>query len=210
MAEFDHIFVTLEPWIREYGVAAVFVILTFESFGVPLPGESLLIVAAILAGHGDISFPSLFISAWAGAVIGDNIGYLIGRKFGHKLVWQLGGKIGLSAERLRKVETVFARYGPVTVCFARFFNVLRQLNGVVAGTLEMDWRQFLAFNALGAAIWVLLWTTAGRYLSSHGADIAALARKLGILGMVVVLIVVAAALTYVYARRIFGRSQRRS
>ena len=116
MAEFDHIFVTLEPWIREYGVAAVFLILTFESFGVPLPGESLLIVAAILAGHGDISFPSLFISAWAGAVIGDNIGYLIGRKFGHKLVWQLGGKIGLSAERLRKVETVFARYGPVTVC----------------------------------------------------------------------------------------------
>jgi hypothetical protein len=100
VAEFDHIFITLKPWIREYGVAAVFVILTFESFGVPLPGESLLIVAAILAAHGDISFPSLFISAWAGAVIGDNIGYLIGWKFGHKLVWQLGGKIGLSAERL--------------------------------------------------------------------------------------------------------------
>ena len=197
----------LEHWIHEYGAGAVFLILTFESFGAPLPGESLLIVAAILAGRGDISFLSLLISAWAGAVIGDNIGYVIGRKLGHGLISRFGGKIGLTPERLGKVEAVFARYGPVTVCFARFFNVLRQLNGIVAGTLEMDWRQFLAFNALGGAIWVLLWTTAGRYLGSHGADIAALIRKLGILGPILVLIVLAAALTYVYARRRFGRSQ---
>jgi membrane protein DedA with SNARE-associated domain len=205
--EFDHIFATLEHWIHEYGASAVFLILTLESFGAPLPGESLLIVAAILAGRGDISFLSLFISAWAGAVIGDNIGYVIGRKLGHGLISRFGGKIGLTPERLGKVEAVFARYGPVTVCFARFFNVLRQLNGIVAGSLEMDWRQFLAFNALGGAIWVLLWTTAGRYLGSHGADIAALARKLGILGPIFVLIVLAAALTYMYARRRFGQSQ---
>jgi len=205
VAEFDHIFATLEHWIHEYG--AVFLILTFESFGAPLPGESLLVVAAILAGRGDISFLSLLISAWAGAVIGDNIGYVIGRKLGHGLISRFGGKIGLTPERLGKVEAVFARYGPATVCFARFFNVLRQLNGIVAGTLEMDWRQFLAFNALGGAIWVLLWTTAGRYLGSHGADIAALARKLGMLGPILVLIVLAAVLTYVYARRRVGQSQ---
>jgi membrane protein DedA with SNARE-associated domain len=207
VSEFDHIFATLEHWIHEYGAGAVFLILTFESFGAPLPGESLLIVAAILAGRGDISFLSLFISAWAGAVIGDNIGYVIGRKLGHGLISRFGGKIGLTPERLGKVEAVFARYGPATVCFARFFNVLRQLNGIVAGSLEMDWRQFLAFNALGGAIWVLLWTMAGRYLGSHGADVAALARKLGILGPIFVLILLAAALTYVYARRRFGQSQ---
>jgi membrane protein DedA with SNARE-associated domain len=205
--EFDHLFAMLEHWIHEYGAGAVFLILTLESFGAPLPGESLLIVAAVLAGRGDISFLSLLISAWAGAVIGDNIGYVIGRKLGHGLISRFGGKIGLTPERLGKVEAVFARYGPATVCFARFFNVLRQLNGIVAGTLEMDWRQFLAFNALGGAIWVLVWTMAGRYLGSHGADIAALARKLGILGPIFVLIVLAAASTYVYARRRFGQSQ---
>src|ERR1039458_5882519 len=101
----------LVPWIHHYGVAAVCVILVFESLGIPLPGESLLIVAAILAGRGDISFPGLLVAAWAGAVLGDNIGYLIGRILGHRLVWRYGRKIGLTAERLRKVEAVFVRYG---------------------------------------------------------------------------------------------------
>jgi membrane protein DedA with SNARE-associated domain len=91
--------------------------------------------------------------AWAGAVIGDNIGYVIGRTFGRAVVLRFGGRIGITADRLRKVEDVFARYGPVTVGFARFFPILRQLNGVVAGTLAMEWRRFLLFNALGGALW---------------------------------------------------------
>jgi membrane protein DedA with SNARE-associated domain len=208
MAEFGHVLGTLEPWIHQYGVAAVFLILTFESLGMPLPGESLMIVAAILAGRGDISFAGVFFSAWAGAVIGDNIGYLIGRKLGHNLLCRYGGKIGLNAERIRKVEAVFARYGPVTVGFARFFNVLRQLNGVVAGTLEMDWRWFLAFNALGGALWVLVWTMVGFYLGLHGADIAALVHKVGFLAAVLVLIVLIVILTYLYGHRIFARLRR--
>ena len=72
MTEFGHVLGILEPWIHQYGVAAVFVILTLESFGIPLPGESLLIVAGILAARGAISFPFLLVSAWAGAVIGED------------------------------------------------------------------------------------------------------------------------------------------
>ena len=119
-----------------------------------MPGESLLIGAAILAGRGTVSLSALLVSAWAGAVIGDNIGYLIGRNFGHTLIVRFGKKVGLTSARLDKVAAIFAKYGPATVAFARFFNVLRQLNGIFAGTLEMSWWRFLAFNAFGGALWV--------------------------------------------------------
>ena len=151
MTEFSHFLGGLEPSIHEFGSVAIFIILMLESFGLPLPGESLLIMAAILAGRGEISFSALLLSAWGGAVAGDNIGYLIGRILGHKLLQRYGRKMGLKPDRLRQAEAIFARYGPIAVGFARFFNILRQLNGVVAGALEMHWLRFLVFNALGGA-----------------------------------------------------------
>ncbi len=207
MTEFSQVLGTLEPWVHEYGAAAIFLILTLESFGAPLPGESLLIVAAILAGRGELSFPALLCSAWAGAVTGDNIGYLIGRRLGHRLLWRFGGMVGLKSDRLRKVEAIFARYGPLTVGFARFFSVLRQLNGVVAGSLEMDWWRFLVFNALGGALWVIVWTMAGFYLGKHGSDIAAVTHKLGLFGVILILITLTAVLVCVFVYRIIGKSR---
>ncbi len=183
-------------------------ILTLESLGMPLPGESLLIVAANLAGRGDISFVSLFVSAWAGAVLGDNIGYIVGRMLGRNLLSRYGGKIGLNTERLRRIEAIFARYGSLTVGVARFFNVLRQLNGVVAGALGMDWRRFLIFNAVGGALWVLLWTMVGLFLGEHGAAIAALIHKLGFLGALFVLIASIAVLTYIFRHRVVAALRR--
>jgi membrane protein DedA with SNARE-associated domain len=205
MVEFGHVLGFLEPWVHRYGVVAVFGILTFESCGIPLPGESLLIAAAILSGRGDISFAGLFFSAWAGSVLGDNIGYLIGRMLGHKLLWRYGGKIGLTAERLAKVEGIFARYGPATVGFARFFNILRQLNGIFAGIMKMEWRRFLVFNALGGALWVLVWTLAGYNLGVHEADIAALVHKVGFWGIIFAVTGLIVILTFIYGRRIVAR-----
>ena len=201
MTEFEHLLGLLEPWVQEYGVAAVFLILMLESFGMPLPGESLLIVASIVAGRGDLSFVALFFAAWAGAVVGDSIGYLIGRKLGGSLLRHYGGKIGLTSERLATVEAAFARWGPLAVAFARFFNVLRQLNGVVAGSLKMPWRKFLLFNALGGAAWVLAWTVVGYYIGLHGAGIAALMHKVGYAGAIVALAAVFTALALMFWRR---------
>jgi len=201
MTEFEHLLGLLEPWIREYGVAAVFLILMLESFGMPLPGESLLIVASILSGRGELSFVALFFAAWAGAVVGDSIGYLIGRKLGGVLLRRYGSKVGLTAERLSKVEAAFARWGPLAVAFARFFNVLRQLNGVVAGSLKMPWPKFLFFNALGGAAWVLTWTIVGYYIGLHGAGIATLMHKVGYAGAIVVLVAVLSILMFMHWRR---------
>jgi len=190
MNAIEQFFGALEPWIHEYGSVAIFVILTLESFGAPLPGESLLITAAVAAGHGEISIYGLLIAGWAGAVIGDNIGYFLGRWLGHRALVRFGSRFGITSARLRKVEDIFNRYGPVTICFARFVNILRQLNGLVAGMLEMHWLRFLIFNAIGGALWVAFWTTVGYYLGKHGTSIL---HKLGLLAPIVVVVVVVAA-----------------
>jgi membrane protein DedA with SNARE-associated domain len=200
MADIAQVINNLEPLIRDYGVVVVAVVLTFESFGVPLPGESLLILASVLAGRGEISFSSLLFFAWVGAVLGDNIGYVIGRVLGRTVVLRYGEKIGLNADRLKKIEEVFARFGPMTVAFARFVNILRQLNGVVAGTLNMDWRRFLIFNTLGGALWVLVWGFAGFYLGEHLSNITTFARDLGVVGAILILAILLLILLYVLRR----------
>ena len=172
-----------------------------EALGMPLPGESLLIVSAILAGRGEISFAALFAGGWAGAIAGDNIGYFVGRMLGRNLLTRYGGKIGLSAERLTRIEAIFMRHGAATVAIAPFVNVLRQLNGVVAGTMKLPWWKFVTFNALGSALWVGAWSAVGDYLGKHGTDLANPMRDVGTLGMLVAIAVVIAIAVVVYRKR---------
>ena len=161
--DFSHLLADIEGFVRADGAVAVAVILFLEAIGMPLPGESLLIFSGILAGKGELAPAPLFVAAWVGAIAGDNAGFLIGRFVGRRLILHYGARIGLTAERYEKVEAAFTRYGPVTVAFARFVAVLRQLNGLVAGTGGMAWRRFVVFDALGAAAWVAVWG-GGSYL----------------------------------------------
>jgi len=200
MEELGQLVAGLEHFIRHYGVVAVMVILAFEALGVPLPGETLLIFASVLAGRGEMSLPALLFFAWAGSVVGDNVGYLIGRRLGRAAVARYGAKIGLTAARYNAVEEVFAKYGAATVVFARFVNILRQLNGAVAGTLGMNWWRFLLFNALGAALWVVTWVLGAYYLGEHASSIAGLARHVGVIGGVLAAAVLLAALVVLLRR----------
>ena len=167
----------LEHLVRHYGVVAIFVILALEAVGAPVPGETLLIFGSLLASRGEMSLPALLLFAWAGSVVGDNFGYLIGRKVGRATVAHYGAKVGLNETRYRAVERTFSRYGPVTVIFARFVNILRQLNGIVAGTLGMSWWQFLSFNAMGGALWVAVWVFVPFYFAEHMAVITKFAHN---------------------------------
>src|SRR5262245_52452533 len=115
------------------------VILALEAMGAPLPGETLLIFASVLAAHGDLALPALLVFAFIGSGLGDSIGYCIGRTLGRAVITRYGARIGLTAARFDTIEKVFTRYGAPTVAVARFVNVLRQLNGVVAGSLGMRW-----------------------------------------------------------------------
>ncbi len=126
--------VIVSALIHHYGAAALFVSLTLETLGLPLPGESALILAATLAGAGKISIWAVAIAAWCGAVLGDNIANFIGRRYGRAVVTSYGARFGVTESRYAKVEAAFARYGPLMVIAARFVVLLRQMNGLVAGT----------------------------------------------------------------------------
>jgi membrane protein DedA with SNARE-associated domain len=150
-------FITVKPYLEHYGYWAVFGAILLENFGLPVPGETLLIAGALLASRGKMHIVPLLVTACIAAVTGDNMGYAIGRFGGRRLVFRYGRYVLITEERLRKAEGFFGRYGGAVVVMARFLAVLRQLNGIVAGTVKMSWYRFLLYNMLGAALWVSFW-----------------------------------------------------
>lgn len=160
---FEHYLAIAQPWLDQYGYFALFVSVFLEAFGMPTPGESLIVASSLLAGRGDMHIVPILLSAWLAAVLGDNTGYLIGRWGGRHLLHT----VGVKPEHLAKAERFFKRYGGGIVIIARFFPVLRQLNGVVAGSMQMPWWRFLSFNMLGAALWVGFWGGGVYWLGGH-------------------------------------------
>lgn len=157
----------LAPILDHYGYVAIAGLITLEDFGVPAPGETVLIVGAIYAGAGRLNLILVALLGFLGAVVGDNIGYLIGRLGGRRLIDRFGRYILLTPERVDKAERFFTRYGGGIIVLARFVEGLRQANGIIAGITGMHWAKFLAFNALGAALWVGLWVTLGDLAGNH-------------------------------------------
>jgi membrane protein DedA with SNARE-associated domain len=167
----------IEPYIAQYGVAALFVVIYLESFGAPLPGESALIASSVMAAAGDLSILQVFLAVWAAAVLGDSTGYAIGRIGGRPLLQRYGWTVGLTPERLANLEDLFRRKGAIIVVGARFVVLLRQLNGLVAGSVAMPWRSFIAANMLGAGLWSAVWCF-GPYYLGKAFDLSDMLRKL--------------------------------
>jgi membrane protein DedA with SNARE-associated domain len=158
---------SLEPTLNHYGYLAVAGLVLLEDFGVPVPGETVLILGAVYAGTGRLSVVLVGVLAFLAAVTGDNIGFAIGRFAGRQLVERYGRYVLLTPERLDKATGFFERRGASIIVIARFIEGLRQANGIVAGTTGMHWLRFLAFNALGAALWVAVWTCVGYFSGNH-------------------------------------------
>jgi membrane protein DedA with SNARE-associated domain len=158
---------SLEPTLNHYGYLAIAGLVLIEDFGVPVPGETVLILGAVYAGTGRLSIVLVALLGFLGATIGDNIGFAIGHFGGRKLVERYGRYILLTPERLDKATAFFERHGGKVITVARFIEGLRQANGIIAGATGMHWARFLAFNALGAALWVVVWTAIGYLSGSH-------------------------------------------
>jgi membrane protein DedA with SNARE-associated domain len=142
-----------------------------ESFGVPAPGQTIMVAASIYAGAGRLNIFAVAGIAFVAAVLGDNIGYWIGVRGGRRAVHRFGKYIFITPERLARAERFFARRGNRIVVVARFIDGLRQLNGVIAGITAMPWRTFLIYNAIGAALWVGFWTTVSYLLGTHIVEV---------------------------------------
>jgi membrane protein DedA with SNARE-associated domain len=158
---------TLAPLLDHWGYLAVGFLIFIEDFGVPAPGETVLIAASVYAGAGRLNIVAVAVVGFVAAVFGDNVGYAIGRFGGRALVLRFGRYVRLTEERLARAESFFPRHGGKIVVVARFVEGLRQANGIVAGITRMHWLRFVAFNALGAALWVATWTSVGYLAGNH-------------------------------------------
>jgi membrane protein DedA with SNARE-associated domain len=199
----------LAPVLDRYGYLAVAGLVLLEDFGVPVPGETVLIAAAVYAGAGRLSVAAVGLIAFAAAIIGDNIGYLIGRTGGWALVTRYGRYVLLTPERLARAQAWFTRYGGIVVVIARFIEGLRQANGLVAGTVRMPWPRFLAFNALGALLWAGVWVPVGYFAGTHIRLIYAEVIRYGLYLLIALGVLAAAAVTRAVLRRRRGSSRHR-
>jgi membrane protein DedA with SNARE-associated domain len=148
---------TIDRWLSGYGYPVVFVLVMVESLGVPVPGETALIAAALYAGSThELQIWWVIAVAAAGAIIGDNIGFAIGRYGGARLLLRYGPKLRLDERKLKAGVWVFRRQGGKVVFFGRFVSILRTYAAFLAGTNRMGWPPFLGYNAAGGIVWSAL------------------------------------------------------
>jgi len=154
----------MHAFIAHYGYFAVFFLVALESAGVPMPGETALVSAAVVAASGSLDIALVVLTAAAAAIVGDNIGYWVGREFGFPIVYRYGRYIRIDEGRLKVAQYLFQRHGGKIVFFGRFVAVLRAFAAFLAGVNHLAWPRFLFFNALGGLAWATLFGTGGYLL----------------------------------------------
>ena len=176
--------------ITKFGYWGVAGIVGLESIGLPLPGEATLIAAAIYAGTTkQLNIWLVIASASLGAILGDNVGFWLGRELGFRLLVRYGSYVGLNESRIKVGQYLFQLHGGKIVFFGRFFALLRIWAALLAGANQMAWPKFLLFNAGGAVLWATLYGLSAYYL---GHALESLAKPaaivLGIIGILVLVV----------------------
>jgi membrane protein DedA with SNARE-associated domain len=197
---------TINTWLESYGYLVVFLLVMLESIGLPVPGETALIAAALYAGTTHkLEIWAIVAVAAAAAIIGDNIGYSIGRYGGARLLLRYGHKVHLHEGRLKIGIWLFRRHGGKVVFWGRFVSILRTWAAFLAGANHMQWRRFLFFNAAGGIVWATLY---GVVYYVFGATLKKLSTTIDVtLGVASVVILVAFV---VWTRRKEGELQKRA
>lgn len=158
---------SVAPILDRWGYLALAAVMIVESFGVPAPGQTIMVAASIYSSTGRMNIFVVALVSFVTAVVGDNIGYWIGLRGGRAVAHRWGKYIFITPERLERAEKFFAKRGNRIIVVARFIDGLRQLNGVIAGITKMPWKTFTLYNAIGAALWVGWWTTVSYFLGSN-------------------------------------------
>jgi membrane protein DedA with SNARE-associated domain len=197
---------TLDQLLSQYGYLAVFGFVMIESLGIPFPGETMLIAAALYAGvTHNLDIYLIWAVAAAGAILGDNIGYGIGRLGGYRLLRRYGPKLRIDEPKLKVGHMVFERHGGKVVFFGRFVSVLRTYAAFLAGVNRLSWGRFFAFNATGGIVWSGIYAL-GFYYAGSGLK--------SLRGPVDIALGIAAGLALiaflVWARRNFHRLERQA
>jgi membrane protein DedA with SNARE-associated domain len=181
----------VEHWVQVAGYPLLFLIVMGESSGVPVPGETALITASILASRGKLQIELVIVLAAAAAIVGDNIGYLIGRKGGRWLLERPGRFYRQRRQVLETGEPFFERHGPKAVFLGRFILGLRVWASWLAGATRMHWRSFVVWNALGGICWATIIGLLSYYLGNAAGDAV---KTFGLYGLAAALLAIGTAL----------------
>lgn len=196
----------IEPLIAQHGYLAVFLIVALESAGIPLPGETALVLAAVYAGaSGRLEIHWVVGVAVAGAIIGDNIGFWAGRRFGLPLLLNHGHRVGLHDDRIRLGQYLFERHGGKIVFFGRFVAFLRIFAAFLAGANRYGWPQFLCFNAAGASVWAAVFGYGGYAFGDAFENIAGPAGRIA-LGLIVLFLAIGGWLLHAQEKKWTARA----
>lgn len=174
--------------VATYGYIVVLLIVMAESAGLPLPGETSLLVAGALAATGHLWLPGVIIAAALGAILGDTAGYWVGRTSGLQLLRRHGHLFRFDEHKLAMAEQFFERHGEKTVFLGRFVPIGRIFSAVLAGVSQMRYRRFLFWNATGGIIWATVMGTLGYFFGTQLPLIERLVRQFGF-GLLIALIV---------------------
>lgn len=173
----------------QYGYWAVFIGIALENTGIPLPGETITIVGGFLAGSGELNYWVVLASAIAGAVLGDNFGYWIGKIGGWRFLLRLGRFFRIQERQLEEARKQFSKNAPRAVFFGRFVALLRIFAGPMAGIAQMPYPQFLLCNFGGAAVWASIMVTLsfflGRLIPLH--QLVNWMAKVGVVALIIVI-----------------------
>ncbi len=160
----------IEEYMLIYGYWAVFFGVMLENAGVPVPGETILLVAGYFSATKHFELGLVMLIAAVGAVIGDNLGFAIGHHYGRQFILKAGRFVFLTPSRFMHMETYFKSHGNKTILIARFITGLRVFAALLAGATNMRWRIFLAYNIAGAILWSVVITTLG-YIFGHSLPV---------------------------------------
>lgn len=172
--------------------------------GVIVPGETLVIIGGVYAGLGELWLPLVSVVAVLGAVLGDNTGYWLGRRFGRGFFERHGRRVFVTPERLRSAERYYTVHGGKTVFLGRFVPVVRSVGFIVAGIARMEWKRFIVYDLAGATIWGIGHSVLGYALGASYERWDRYATPVG-LGLLVVLLFLIGGSKFLSARRKVGR-----
>jgi membrane protein DedA with SNARE-associated domain len=178
--------------VVHYGYWAVAGALLLENAGVPLPGETILLMASFLAySEHDLRLPWIIVVATIAATAGDNLGFALGHYGGRPLLARYQAFFRIKDATVARGESLFEKYGSLTIFFARFVFGMRIIAGPLAGVLRMHWRRFAIFNLLGAGLWVTVISVAGYLFGQHWGRLERVVQRFDVAVAIVAVLVVA-------------------
>src|SRR5437764_11734910 len=192
----------IEHYMLFYGYWAVFFGVMLENAGIPVPGETILLIAGYFASTGEFHLGLVMLIAASGAVIGDNIGFAIGHHYGRTVLLRFGRFVFLTPKRVKRMEKYFESHGNKTILVARFITGLRVFAALFAGASRMPWRVFVVYNVAGAILWSVVITLLG-YL--FGQSLPLLVKWVGRSGTILLIAAVVSTII-VWRIRKFRRS----